>query len=130
MSNKKIIHAYGTVIIQESCMISILNEGVNVSTESYQILTTIAQKQFKEKNFVYISLRKKAYSVNPLIYPNMSNIKNLVGFAVVYNDTTIIDNTEVEKLFIGLPFEVFNNLNNAIKWANKTAYLPKRKNAN
>ncbi len=103
--------------IYDNYLINIINEGVTITPEHNQILLNIVDTYFKNKKFVYITHRLKSYSVNPKVYFETSKIPNLKGFAVVSKDYKAKTNAEIEKLFFNKPFEIFDTLNDAIRWA-------------
>ena len=49
-------------------------------------------------------------------YIETSKIDNLVAFAVVTNEPLAMSNTEVEKLFLKKPVEVFDTVEQAAIW--------------
>ncbi|WP_055446128.1 hypothetical protein [Lacinutrix mariniflava] len=100
-------------------VICIVNEGVTICKKNSDKQTEFILNHFQNKPFVYITNRINSYSVNPLIYKNISKIKNLLGFAVVSQNETTLNNVEIEKLFFnGKPFKPFTDLEQAINWAN------------
>lgn len=103
--------------IYEHYMIAEIHEGVNLSPKDNAFLVEIAETYYKEKPFVYLTHRVNSYSVNPAIYQKSSKIKNLVGFAVISKDYKAKSNAKVEKLFFNKPFEIFDELHEAIEWA-------------
>ena len=110
-------HPIGTFKIYNNYLIVIINDGVTVTKESNKILEDLVQEYYSKKKFVYITHRVNSYAVDPVVYSKTSQIKNLVGFAVVANTRLALNNTEIEKLFLKKPFESFRNLNDAINWA-------------
>ncbi|AUC76316.1 hypothetical protein CW732_11825 [Olleya sp. Bg11-27] len=68
--------------------------------------------------FVYITNRIHSYSVDPIIYKDVSQIKTLQGFAVV-SQTQSGKNAEIERLFLNKPFEIFTDIEDAKTWASK-----------
>ncbi|MBR9758206.1 MAG: hypothetical protein GYB39_08975 [Algicola sp.] len=109
---------FGEITLYPSCMLTILKEGVVVVDELTDELITIAQGFYNQKPFVYISQRNHAYTIDPKVYLKVSKMENLMGFAAVMSNPTVIDNTDVEKLFLNsIPFEVFDKLEDAMHWA-------------
>lgn len=113
----KLSYSFGSITIHDFFLVGEMKEGVVVSYELNQVLIDIALKYFPNKPVVYISRRKKSYSVNPKVYLKSMQIKNLVGIAIVLENNTVIDNTAVEKLFFSKPFEIFSNFEEAKFWA-------------
>lgn len=108
-----------TISFYEYYMVAVMNEGVNVGKDENEVLIQYAKDYYKNKQFVYITNRINSYSVNPNIYPRTAQVKSLVGFAVVSKDYKTKANTKIEKMFFNKPYEVFMNLDDAIKWAEK-----------
>jgi len=96
-----------------------INEGININKAYNKTLIDIISEFYGEKSFVYITHRINSYSVNPHIYPKTALVKSLVGFAVVSKDFKSKVNARIEQMFFNKPFEIFTDLDNAFKWANK-----------
>ncbi|WP_245881546.1 hypothetical protein [Xanthomarina spongicola] len=111
--------SFGKVTIYDNYLVFVMNEGITVTPEYNDVLVDIADTYFSNKNFVYITHRINSYSVDPNIYFKTSQIKNLIGFAVVTGDKIYRDNISLEKTFFSKPFKSFNKLEKAIEWANK-----------
>lgn len=112
-------YSFGKVYIYDNYIIAIMNEGITVTPDLNDVLENISEQYFPHKNFVYITHRINSYAVDPNIYFRTSKIKNLVGFAVVTGKKIVIDNTELESVFITKPFKTFKKLDDAIDWANQ-----------
>ena len=80
-------------------------------------LEDIADTYYTSKEFVYITHRVNSYAVDPAVYTKTSQIKNLVGFAVVASNYIALSNAEIEKIFLKKPFEIFTELDKAKEWA-------------
>lgn len=107
----------GTFYIYDNYLIVEANEGVTVTIESNKILEDIADTYYTSKEFVYITHRVNSYAVDPAVYTKTSQIKNLVGFAVVASNYIALSNAEIEKIFLKKPFEIFTELDKAKEWA-------------
>ena len=94
-----------------------VNEGETICIEKCDQQTTTILDHFKNKPFVYITHRINSYAVDPIIYKDTSKVKSLAGFAVVSGNDTARRAAQVEKLFLKKPFEIFNDLEHAILWA-------------
>ena len=105
------MHLYDTYLVVE------INEGVHVTPSHNDVLVEISEKHYKNKPFVYLTNRVNSYSVDPAIYSKTSQINNLTGFAVISKDYKAKSNAEIEKLFLNKPFEIFDSLSEAVKWA-------------
>lgn len=60
-----------------------MNEGITVIPEYNDILISLANTYFPQRDFVYITHRKNSYSVDPTIYIETSKISNLRAFVVI-----------------------------------------------
>ena len=103
--------------IYDNYVVVNINEGLIVEAKHNTILQNVVDAYFKNKPFAYITHRINSYSVDPATYIETSKITNLKAFAVVSKDYKAKSNVEVEKLFLSKPFETFDNLNDAISWA-------------
>ncbi|MBR9914419.1 MAG: hypothetical protein GYB32_06260 [Algicola sp.] len=110
------IHMY------DSYMIVTMNTGVHVTASHNEILTQIADTYFNKKPFVYITHRINSYSVDPAVYNETSKISNLVGFCVVSKNYMAKSTAKIEKLFLNKPFEIFDELSDAIEWAKSVVH--------
>ena len=112
----------------DNYVISIINEGVTVSKEISDKISKAAINYYQGKPFVYITHRIHSYSVDPNVYHDVSEIKNLVGFVVVSDSKLSIKNALLEKIFLHKPFQIFSNLEDAILWAESAHTLYKQVN--
>jgi hypothetical protein len=101
----------------DNYVVSIINEGVTVSKDISDKICKAATDYYQGKPFVYITHRIHSYSVDPNVYQDVSNIKNLAGFVVVSDSKSSIKNALLEKIFLHKPFQIFSNLEDAILWA-------------
>ncbi len=115
---KVVKHPIGTFTIHDNYLIANINEGATVTKDSNKILENLVKTYYSLKNFVYITHRINSYAVDPAVYIKTSQIKNLIGFAVVANTRIALSNAEIERLFLKKPFKIFTDLNKAVKWAN------------
>jgi hypothetical protein len=104
-------------------IINQFKEGVIVEPKHNDLLNDCIKKHFSGKNMVYISNRAKSYSVNPLIYKEAEKIPNLIAIALIPKTDLMKRNAEYEKKFFSKPYEIFDNLTNAIEWAHNV--IPK-----
>lgn len=102
----------------DNYVISIINEDVKLTVEMSNKMSEIALNYYKEKPFVYITHRLHNYTVDTIVYTEISKMKTLVGFAVVSDTKPSIKNALLEKIFLAKPFQIFNYLDDAILWAN------------
>ncbi|XCF05269.1 hypothetical protein ABI125_11095 [Tamlana crocina] len=116
MKRKTLNLPIGRFDIYENLLIVEINEGKSVEMSSSEILEDIADTYFSNKMFVYITIRKNSYSVNPSVYKKTSLIENLAGIAVVANTPLAFNNVKIEKLFSSTPFESFKTIESAVNW--------------
>lgn len=111
--------SFGTLLVSNSILISEINEGVTLNKELSDAIIHFAKVTFQNRPFVYLTNRINSYAVDPIIYRDVSQIKTLRGFAVV-SQTLSARNSEIERLFLNKPFEIFSDLDKAKAWALKT----------
>ena len=117
--SKELTYPFGKVTIYDRYLIAVMNEGITVTPNLNEVLSTIAKTYYNNKSFVYITHRVHSYAVDPNIYFKTSQIANLVGFAVVSGKKIVIDNTDLERSFLSKPFKSFTKIDDAIHWAHK-----------
>lgn len=108
---------FGQMTIYNNYVVTVMKEGITVTPDYNETLLKVTATYFMNKPFVYITHRINSYSVDPKIYFETSKIDNLKGFAVVSDDYKAKVNAQIEKLFFKKPFETFNTLEEAFKWA-------------
>ncbi|WP_191858188.1 hypothetical protein [Hanstruepera ponticola] len=117
------IHYYnmedGELFVFDEFLICQIAEGVNVTPEHSEILNQVIKKHFQGKDLVYISNRVNSYSVDPLTYVETERIPSLVAIAMVPDDDIMKKNAEYERNFYDKPYEIFNNLSEAIEWSHR-----------
>jgi hypothetical protein len=114
----KLDYPFGEIEIFDNYVLTVMKEGITVIPEYNIELVKIADKYFKGRPFGYITHRLNSYSVDPKVYLKTSKIENLVAFAVVSQKELNLTNSEVEKIFLRQPFEVFDTLEEAVSWVN------------
>ncbi|MFV0564509.1 MAG: hypothetical protein ACK5NB_01615 [Flavobacteriaceae bacterium] len=107
------------IFIFDNYVINQIKEGIDIQPEHNNALNLIIEENFNGKSLVYISNRVNSYSVNPLIYPKMKDIPNLLAIAIVLKNDAMKKNAEFERRFFNKPYEIFNSLTQAIIWAEK-----------
>lgn len=105
------------LIFYEHYVVSTIEEGTILTSNLSLKITEIILAFYKDKPFIYITYRKNSYSVDPLIYQDVSKITTLLGFCVVSQNHFNISNTDVERIFLTKPFKVFTSLIDAKNWA-------------
>lgn len=98
-----------------------IKEGIHVDFENSAYPIQIAQMILgSEKPAVYISHRTNSYSWNPVNYREVIELfPNFSGFAIVSENKRRRMIAHLERLFIKKPIRVFENIDDAIDWAQK-----------
>lgn len=104
--------------IHNNKVISKINEGVVLTQDLTNEMVETIIPLFNNLPFVYITHRVHSYSVDPTVYISVSKIENLIGFGVVSTNHMALSSTDIERLFLKKPFEVFSELDKSIQWAN------------
>lgn len=107
-----------TISFYNNYMVVEMNEGITVTQPLHDVLVEKAQSFYKDKPFVYLTHRVNSYAVDTSVYSKTSQLENLKGFGVISKNYLAKSNAEIEKLFLKKPFKIFDNLNEAINWAN------------
>ncbi|WP_378187471.1 hypothetical protein ACE939_03915 [Aquimarina sp. W85] len=97
----------------------VVYEGVCITLELNNILTEIATQFFKQKPFLYITHRIHSYAVDPTVYFETSQIKNLVAFIIVSNQDIYKKQFKIERTFFKKEFKYFETLEKALAWKEK-----------
>lgn len=108
---------YAQVFIFKNYLINQIKDGVQVNLEHVEVLRKMIQENFGDRKMVYISNRNQSYSVDPLVYPQVARIHNLVGMAIVTKTQVNKTNAEFEKMFYNKEFGIFETLEESIVWA-------------
>ena len=119
MLSKEIKLEFGSAYVHDNILIAKLNEGILFNVESNQKLLDLASELFKENEYGYISHRVNSYAVDPMVYFESANTRNLKAIAVVSeNEITRRNAEEVEKKFYknNNSFQVFQTLEEAVQW--------------
>lgn len=97
----------------------ISNVREDVIFEDYHVeqILKICKVVFDFRPFVYISNRKLAYNVNPLIYFGLKDVEGLAGIAIVCKDLMGQKTAHFEKQFSPIPFDIFSIMEEAIAWS-------------
>lgn len=98
-------------------VVSRVHENVIFDEEILEKVRNICRNFFKDQPYVYISKRVHSYNVNPLIYLKLRENEKLSGVAIVSDNFSQLTTANFEKQFSPLPFDIFDNLEEAIAWA-------------
>ncbi len=111
---------YADVFVFENYLVSQIKDGVSVGLEHVEDLKKMIDKHYRDEKLVYISNRIGSYSVDPLVYPEVGRIENLMGVAIVTDSPINTKNAQFEKIFYNKEFVIFKTLSEAIVWATAT----------
>ena len=82
-------------------------------------LVEVCSDHYGDRDFVYLSYRVNEYTVNPTIYLNLEEVKNLAGIGVVITENSSLDTAKFERNFSKVPYEIFMELEDALEWTEK-----------
>ena len=116
----KLSYVFGDVELFDHYMIVVMRQNVHISPDYNAILVELVNEHYKDIPFVYLTHRINSYTVDPAIYLETAKIRNLVGFGVIAKAPLAAGNATLEKLFMNKPFEIFKDLDEAVKWAKET----------
>ncbi|MBA6313642.1 hypothetical protein [Cellulophaga baltica] len=123
--NRTLIKRYqltiGTFYFYENYVVSEVNEGIALSFETLQEVIQLGKEHYgKHTPFVFISNRVNSYSFNPTShFKTVPMFPNVKGFAVVVYDSINKEIAEMEQTFVHKPVHIFDDLSDAIIWAEK-----------
>lgn len=102
-------------------------EGLILEGKEVADLVEACSDFYDGQPFVYLSYRVNDYNVNPTIYLNLDQVKNLAGIGVVSKKVSSLNMASFEKNFCKLPYEIFMELDPAKKWARKVVAARNKK---
>lgn len=91
-------------------------EGQVLAGKQVADLVEICSDFYQGKNFVYLSFRVNDYNVNPTVYLDLDQVKNLAGIGIVCEKQSSVNMAKFEKQFCKIPFEIFLEPEPALKW--------------
>ncbi len=97
-------------------VVSKVRENVVLSKKQVRDLVDVCSDFYKKKKFVYISKRVNNYNVDPTIYLNIGDVKNLAGIAIVSSNISAIKMANFEQTFAKVPFSIFIEMEDAREW--------------
>lgn len=98
-------------------VISQAREGVLLAGKQIADLIEVCSDFYAGKNFVYLVYRINDYNVDPTIYLNLNEVRNLAGIGVVSRKPSSLNMAGFEKRFSKVPYEIFLDLDKALMWA-------------
>ncbi|PRP68236.1 hypothetical protein [Nonlabens agnitus] len=108
---------YAEIFIFQDYLINQIKDGVTVSMEHVHVLRDIIEENFGDRDLVYISNRVGSYSVDPLVYPQVTLIDNLLGMAIITDNVLHEKSVQFEQLFYKRELKVFKTFEDSIAWA-------------
>ncbi len=114
---KKLELSFSTLEFYDYVVISTIKENIVVERDHVEQLRNICVDHFGKKGFVYIANRKNNYNVNPIIYIDLIKTFTLKGIAVVSQNIERLKTANFEKNFSPVPYELFDNKEEAFVWA-------------
>lgn len=118
------------LFIFDEFIINQIREGVLIEPGHNDELDQIIQRHFSGKKMVYISNRVKSYAVNPLTYHETDKIPKILAIAMIPLTDVMRKNAEYERQFYDKPYEIFDNLTDAINWAHNLVTLERKSVSN
>lgn len=100
-------------------VISTVESDTQLEKDHIERLRKICHDFYGYKRFAYLANRKNDYNVNPIIYLNLLERNNLAGIAVISDTVSRLKTANFEKQFSPVPFELFQNAEEAKAWANR-----------
>ena len=100
-------------------VISRVREGQVLGGKQLADLVEVCSDHYRGRKFVYLSYRVNDFNVNPTVFLNLENKKNLAGFGVVSQKTSSLKMANFEKNFCKIPYEIFLELDKALEWVEK-----------
>jgi hypothetical protein len=107
----------GTIYFYDNIVMMEAKEDVVLSLKTGIFILLKVISMVGTKPVVYISNRINSYAVAPTDYKYLELIPNLKGIAVVNYLPHLRESVELERRFFKKPFESFNCLEDAKKWA-------------
>ncbi|MBZ9632509.1 hypothetical protein LB465_17140 [Salegentibacter sp. LM13S] len=106
-----------TLEFYDGMVISEVKDDVIFEIEHVEQILRICNEVYEGADFVYISDRKNNYNVNPTIYFELKDVKNLLGIAIVSQRYEALKVANFEKQFSPVPFDIFSHMEEARAWA-------------
>ncbi|MDR5589080.1 hypothetical protein [Christiangramia sp. SM2212] len=98
-------------------VIAVIDEDTVVSDTHFNELIQNFDERFGDEGYVYIANRENNYNVNPIYFKKLEEISKMKALAVVNHNTSSIEINNFEKHFCPIPYVVFDELENAVAWA-------------
>ncbi len=111
--------SFTTLEFYDSVVISTIKEDIVFDQEHVNKLRQVCSEHFGDQSYVYITNRKNNYNVNPVIYIDLVQTNALKGIAVISQKIERLRTANFEKKFSPVPYELFQNREEAIVWAQR-----------
>ena len=116
-ANKTLDLSFTSLQFNGQIVNSTIKDDIILQKEQINEMVDICESHYKNTGYIYIGNRKSDYNVNPLIYSSLINAPNLKGIAIFSTDAKKLQTANFEKQFSPVPFEIFDNLEEALVWA-------------
>lgn len=109
----------GRFIFYPNIVVGEFNEGIHATVENTALPIQMATEIYGvEEPIIYISHRLNSYSMDAVGYGKVVHLfPNFKAFAIVAQNKRRRMLANLERMFIKKPTRVFDNLEDAIKWA-------------
>lgn len=109
---------FAHVKLYDTYVISSIKEGVSLKKKQLNELFEIFNLYYENTPFVSIANREFDYSIDPNLLKTKSH-PCIIGIAVVCYNNHSREMAQFEKKFYPGPFEIFENLKDAVSWSNQ-----------
>lgn len=93
-------------------------EGQVLEGKKMTDLVEACSSFYNGKYYVYLANRINDYNVNPTVNLNLHKEKNLAGVGIICKKESAFKSATFEKQFSKIPYEIFRDLESALKWVN------------
>jgi len=109
--------SFTTLDFYKNYVISKMDEGIVFDKILCEVMIDVCLEYYNGNSFIYIANRVNNYNVDPTIYLGLGKYPIFKGIAIVEKNASELNLAKFEKNFTSYPFEIFNNLKEAITWA-------------
>ncbi|WP_203295841.1 hypothetical protein [Luteirhabdus pelagi] len=101
-------------------VVSEIGEGITFGLKELNTVFDILEKTYPSTPFISIAHRVNDYTIDPICFLQKRKVPNLMGIAVVYTSDSAYQTALFERNFYDGTYELFQNLEKAIKWSEDT----------
>ncbi|MCT8340175.1 hypothetical protein MG296_08920 [Flavobacteriaceae bacterium TK19130] len=101
----------------DSYVVSEIRGGVTFRLTELKTVFDILEKIYHSKPFISIAHRVNDYTIDPICFLQKRKVSNLMGIAVVYTSDSAYQTALFERGFYVGTYELFQNLEKAIRWS-------------